>query len=78
LSAGTSLRIDVLGDEGSLLMLFYANGAGPAQSQIVQVGEHGGSRGALARRMSLREAKFQRELGNGGTSQRQPLKLNRR
>jgi minor extracellular serine protease Vpr len=45
LPAGTSMRIDVLGDEGSLLVLFYGNVAGPAQSQIVQVGEHGDHEG---------------------------------
>src|SRR5439155_21984466 len=39
LPAGTSARIDVIG-EGSLLVLYYNNVAGPAQSQIVQVG-HG-------------------------------------
>jgi hypothetical protein len=41
LPAGTSMRIDVLGDEGSLLVLFYGNVAGPAQSQILLVGGHG-------------------------------------
>jgi subtilisin family serine protease len=45
LPAGTSMRIDVLGDEGSLLVLYYGNVAGPAQSQIVQVGEHGDREG---------------------------------
>jgi hypothetical protein len=45
LPAGTSMRIDVLGDTGSLLVLFYGNVAGPAQSQIVQVGEHGDHEG---------------------------------
>jgi subtilisin family serine protease len=45
LPAGMSMRIDVLGDEGSLLVLYYGNVAGPAQSQIVQVGEHGDHEG---------------------------------
>jgi hypothetical protein len=45
LPAGTSMRIDVLGDEGGLLVLYYGNVAGPAQSQIVQVGEHGDHEG---------------------------------
>src|SRR5207249_2615320 len=39
LPAGTSARIDVIG-EGSLLVLYYNNVAGSGQSQIVQVG-HG-------------------------------------
>jgi hypothetical protein len=41
LAAGTSMRTDVLGDGGSLLVLYYGNVAGPAQSKIVQFGEHG-------------------------------------
>jgi len=40
LPAGTSARIDVIG-QGSLLVLYYNNVAGSGQSQIVQVG-HGG------------------------------------
>jgi subtilisin family serine protease len=45
LPAGASVRIDVLGDEGGLLVLFYGNVAGPAQSQIVLVGGHGDHEG---------------------------------
>src|SRR5436309_364797 len=40
LPAGTSARIDVIG-QGSLLVLYYNNVAGSGQSQIVQVGHDG-------------------------------------
>jgi hypothetical protein len=39
LPAGTSANIDVIGD-GSLLVLYYNNVAGPAQSQIIESGGH--------------------------------------
>jgi len=39
LSAGTSARIDVVG-KGSLLVLYYNNVAGTAQSQIIASGGH--------------------------------------
>jgi hypothetical protein len=45
LAAETSMRIDVLGDGRSLLVLYYGNVAGPAQSQIVQGGGHGDQEG---------------------------------
>jgi acetylornithine deacetylase/succinyl-diaminopimelate desuccinylase-like protein len=40
LPAGTSARINVLGSGGSLLVLYYNNVAGTAQSQVVSVGGH--------------------------------------
>ena len=40
LPAGTSVRVDVVGDEGSLLVLYGNNTAGAGQSQIINIGGH--------------------------------------